>query len=123
MKINKKNSKILMLVGTMIMSSSLFAASSASGKVDGYNAYGNVSMGSSMASAQTRCDVDAACIAEITYTYQFGPDVFEETNSTSNLKSTSAVVYAEYKPAHNVRAAGAHEVYRNNDYWRGYTSV
>lgn len=106
-----------------MLSTSLFAASdTTSGKVDGsYSTYGVVTLGSSKASAQTRCSADAACIAEVTYKYQFGIQTYTESNSNSNLNSTTATATAEYKPAENISAQGKHTVSRNGDVWRGTT--
>lgn len=120
---NKRKFSMLILAGTMMLSTSLFAYSdTASGKLDdGTRAYGVVSLGSSRASASTRSSNTAACYASVEYTYQFGTEEYTEYDSDSDLDSTVATAVADSRPAENIMAEGTHKVSRNGDTWRGHT--
>ncbi|WP_207659136.1 hypothetical protein [Anaerobacterium chartisolvens] len=110
----------------MIISSvCAFAASSTSGYCGNIRCTGSLSFGTNRATATTTAvSSSVACTASVTYKYQFGSMIYEESaENTYPSSSVTATAIAGLVPAQNISAIGTHYVYASGSTWYGYTSI
>ena len=109
----RKKLGMLVLVGTMLMSGSVFASGDYGSKRldDGTLISGGVNLNDSSASGYTRSSRRAGCYVKVEFTYRKGTEVKTITDSSSNIDSTYARTsdYSLDLPVYYIKAKGTHE--------------
>lgn len=116
-----------LLVASLLLTGSAFAASSVSGKMGTSSVSGSISLGTDQASGSTTCGASGCyTYVKVTYKYKHGDatkvrEVTKEDSNTSYQINVTAT--ADQVPARNVSATGFHRASDASYSWQGSTDV